>query len=107
MHIQLSSQGMPGMMRPPHQMMMPMMYPHMSMMPGAAAAPSSEKVKDKKENRKGTNTVSTNGVTANFMFFKRGTFWVLPLTYFYLPKGARAYLLFPNLSEAITFAATP
>ena len=26
------------------------------------------------------------------MFFDRGTFWVLPLTYFYLPNSARAYL---------------
>ena len=41
--------------------------------------------------RKGTNGVSTNGVTANFFFFDRGTFWVLSLTYFYLPKSARAY----------------
>ena len=32
--------------------------------------------------RKGTNGVSTNGVTANFMFFDRGTFRVLPVTYF-------------------------
>ena len=45
--------------------------------------------------RKGTNGVSTNGVTANFMFLDRGTFWVLPLTYFYLPKSARANL-FPQ-----------
>ena len=42
--------------------------------------------------RRGTNGVSTNGVTANFMFFDRGTFGVLPLTYLYLPKSARAYL---------------
>ena len=41
--------------------------------------------------RKGTNRVSTNGVTANFMFFDR----VLPLTYFYYPKSAGAYL-FPQ-----------
>ena len=27
--------------------------------------------------------VSTHGVTANFMFFDRGTFWVLPLTGFF------------------------
>ena len=33
--------------------------------------------------RKGTNGVSTNEVTANPMFFDRGTFWVLPSTYFY------------------------
>ena len=43
--------------------------------------------------RKGTNGVSINGVTANFVFsFDRGTFWVLPLTYFCLPQSARAYL---------------
>ena len=36
--------------------------------------------------------VSTNGVTANVMFFDRGTFGVLPLTYFYLPKSTKAYL---------------
>ena len=45
--------------------------------------------------RKGTNGVSTNGVTAIFMFFDRGVFWVLPLTYLYLPKSASAYL-FPQ-----------
>ena len=58
------------------------------------------------EIRKGTNGCSINGVTANFMFFDRGTFWVLPLTYFYIPKSARAYL-FPNLSRAITFCSGP
>ena len=42
--------------------------------------------------RRGTNGVSTNGVTAIFRFFDRGTFWVLPLTYMYLPKSARACL---------------
>ena len=36
--------------------------------------------------RKGTNGVSTNGVIANFIFFDRGTFWLLPLTCFYLRK---------------------
>ena len=41
---------------------------------------------------KGTNGVSTNGVTANVVFFDRVTFRVLPLTYFYLPKSDRAYL---------------
>ena len=39
-----------------------------------------------------------NGVTANFMFFD-GTFWVLPLTSFYLPKSARAYLF----SQSVKF----
>ena len=45
--------------------------------------------------RKGTNGVSTNGVTANYMFFDRGTFWVLPLTFFL------------NLSKSITFPEAP
>ena len=45
--------------------------------------------------RKEKNGVSTNGVTAIFVFFDRGTFWVLPLAYFYLPKSVRAYL-FPQ-----------
>ena len=40
---------------------------------------------------KRTDGVSTNGVTANLMLFDRGTFWVLPLTYFCLTKSARAY----------------
>ena len=31
--------------------------------------------------RKGTNGVSANGVAANFMFFDRGTCWVLLLSY--------------------------
>ena len=46
---------------------------------------------DASETRRGTNRVSTNGVTANVIIFDRGTFWVLSLTYFYLPKSARAY----------------
>ena len=56
--------------------------------------------------RKGTNGVSTNGVTANFLFFDRGTFWVLPLTYFYLPKSARAYL-FSQSVEIHYFCSGP
>ena len=48
-----------------------------------------------------------NGVTANFSFSDTGTFWVLPLTCFYLPKSARAYVCLPNLSKFITFAAAP
>ena len=43
------------------------------------------------ESRKGTNGVDTDGATAKFMFFDRGTCWVLPLAYFYLPQRARAY----------------
>ena len=45
--------------------------------------------------RKGTNGVSTDGVTADLMFLDRGTFWVLPLTYIYLPQSARTYI-FPQ-----------
>ena len=58
---------------------------------------------------KGTNVsaLMTNGVTSNFMFFDRGTFWVLPSTYFCLPRSARAYLVPPNLSKFTTFAAAP
>ena len=56
--------------------------------------------------RKGTSGVSTNGVTANFMFFDRGTFWVLPFTYFYIPKSARAYL-FPQSVKIHDFCSGP
>ena len=42
--------------------------------------------------RKGANGISANGVTANFMFFDRGTFRV-PIC--------------QSLSEFVTFAATP
>ena len=38
------------------------------------------------------------GVTASFMFFDRGTFWVSPLYYFYLPKSARAYLFLQSVN---------
>ena len=55
--------------------------------------------------RKGTNGVSTDGVTANYISFDTGTFWVLPLTYFYLPTSARAYL-FPQSVKMHYFAAT-
>ena len=47
------------------------------------------------EIQKGMNGVSADGVTANSMFFDGGTFLVLPLTYVYLPKSARAYLFPP------------
>ena len=58
--------------------------------------------------RQGTHGVSTNGVTATFMMFlDRGTFWVLPLTYFYLPQSARAYLFPQSVNKNITFAADP
>ena len=52
------------------------------------------------------NGVSTNGATVNFMFFDRGTFRVLPLTYFYLPKSARAYL-FPQSVKIHDFCSGP
>ena len=56
--------------------------------------------------RRGTNGVSTNGVAANFRFFNRGTFWVLPLTCFYIPKGDRAYL-FPQSVKHISVVSGP
>ena len=56
--------------------------------------------------RKGTNWVSTNGATANSVFFDRGTVWVLPLTYFYIPKSARAYL-FPQSAKIHYFCSWP
>ena len=56
--------------------------------------------------RKGTNGVSTNGVTANFVSVDGGTFWALPLTYVYIPRSARAYL-FPQSVKSVTFAAAP
>ena len=56
--------------------------------------------------RKGTDGVSANGVTANFMVLDRGTFWALPLTCFYVPRSARAYL-FPQSVERIYFCSGP
>ena len=56
--------------------------------------------------QKGTNGVGTNGVIANFMFFDGGTFWVLPSTYVYLPKSARAYL-FPLSVKIRYFCSGP
>ena len=50
---------------------------------------------------KGTNGVSANGVAANFMFC-----CLLPLTYFYLPKSARAYL-FPQHLKVHDFCSGP
>ena len=42
----------------------------------------------------------------NHVVSGRGTFWVLPLAYFYLPKvPGRTFL--PTLSRLITFAAAP
>ena len=48
-----------------------------------------------------TNGVSTNGIAANLMLFDGGTFWVLPLTYFYLPKSARAYLFPQSVKQSL------
>ena len=59
------------------------------------------------DTRKKTNAFSTNMATAYFMFFDRGTFWVLPLTYFYLPKSARAYLFLPKFVKIRYFCSGP
>ena len=56
-----------------------------------ALCPSREKKKDSERDKWGQHY----WVTAFVMFFERGTFWVLHLTYVYLPKSARAYL-FPQ-----------
>ena len=61
---------------------------------------------ERERGRKGTNGVSTNGVTAIFMFVDRGTFWALPLTCVYLPKSARAYL-FPQSVTICYFCSGP
>ena len=60
----------------------------------------------KRFSQRGTDVVGTNRVTASFSFFARGTFWVLPLTYFYLPKSARAYL-FPQSVKLHYFCSGP
>ena len=57
--------------------------------------------------RKGTNGVSTNGVTANFKLFDRGTFWVLPLICVYIPKSARAYLFPPSVKAHVFCSGSP
>ena len=49
--------------------------------------------------------VSTNG-SLHYLFFDRGTFWVLPLTCFYLPRVARAYL-FPQPVKIHYFCSGP
>ena len=56
--------------------------------------------------RRGANGVSTNGGTAILYVFDRGTFQVLLLTHFCIPKSARAYLS-PKSVKIITFAAAP
>ena len=55
--------------------------------------------------RRETSGVSTNG-SLYLSYLLTGTFWVLPLTYFYIPKGARAYL-FPQSVKTHTSAAAP
>ena len=56
---------------------------------------------------RGTDGVSTDGFTAfSNMFFDGGTFWVRPLTYFYLPNSARAYL-FPQPVKNKYFCSAP
>ena len=46
------------------------------------------------------------GATASFMLFDRGAFGVLPLTYFYIHKGARSYL-FPQSVKIHDFCSGP
>ena len=61
------------------------------------------------KNRKGTNGPMGSELMASpqiLSFFDRGTFWVLPLTYTYLPKSARAYL-FPQSARIHYFCSGP
>ena len=62
-------------------------------------------IKQTDKARKGTNGLSTNGVTANFMFFDRGTFWV-PI-FQNISKSVNVAYFFSNLSKLFTFAAAP
>ena len=69
---------------------------------GRGRSPSASARRAPRIGRKGTNGVSTNGVTAFLTtYFDRGTFWVLPLTYFYLPKSARVYLFSPICQNSL------
>ena len=43
----------------------------------------------------------------SFVVFDRGTFRVLPLTYFYLPKSARAYLFPKSVKQKHYFCSRP
>ena len=58
------------------------------------------------KDRKGTNGVSTNGSLQILCFLTEELFGVLPLTYFYLPKSARAYL-FPQSVKTHCFCSGP
>ena len=55
--------------------------------------------------RKGANGVGTNGVTANCMFFDRGTLLVLLLTYLSFPKCQG--VLFPQSVKIHYFCSGP
>ena len=70
---------------------------------GAAGSGRHKTVADISE---GTNGVSINGVTANFMFLDRATFGYSRQPTFIFPKVPGRTFFF-NLSKFITFAATP
>ena len=55
---------------------------------------------------KGQMGSASHGVTADFMSFDGGAFGVLPLTYCYLPKSARAPL-FPQAVKINYFCSGP
>ena len=66
--------------------------------PSGNAAPSAARTirsSRSSERDKWSNGVSTNGVTANLIYFD--TLWVFPLAYLYLPKSARAYLFLQSV----------
>ena len=56
--------------------------------------------------RKGTKWGQHFWGHCKFLIFDRGTFWVLSLAYFYLPKSARAYLV-PRSVKVHHFCSGP
>ena len=70
---------------------------HSSLLDGSAPprAPEGREAGRLRGDRKGTNGVSTMG-SLQISCFLTGTFWVLPLIYFYIPRSARAYPFYPT-----------
>ena len=57
------------------------------------------------DRRKGTNGVSTNGVTANFILVDRGDFWGTPVNIFLSSQKCQVVPLSPICQISLTFAA--
>ena len=72
----------------------------------ASALPVSTRRIGAKDVGKGQMGSALMGSLQMSCFFDRGTFWVPPLTYFHLPKSARAYL-FPQSVKTHYFCSGP